>query len=64
MTAQRIIEAIIVLTVILSPLWLIRPFRYETADFKAHRQRKAGNRSARAVRKWYGWVVETKKEND
>jgi hypothetical protein len=61
MDTQRIIEAILVLTVILSPLWLIRPFRYETADLEAHRQRKAGNRSARAVRKWYGWVVETKK---
>ncbi len=64
MNTQRIIEAIIILTVILSPLWLVRPFRYETADREAHRQRKVGNRSARAVRKWYGWVVETKKEND
>lgn len=64
MNTQRIIEAIIILIVILSPMWLIRPFRYETADYKARRQRKAGKRSARAVRKWYGWVVETKKEND
>ena len=62
MNTQTIIEAIVVLAVILSPLWLIRPFKYEAADLEAHRQRRAGKSSARAVRKWYGWVVETKKK--
>jgi hypothetical protein len=54
---QRIVEYIIILCFVLSPLWLIRPFRFETADREAHRQRRAGIFSARAVRKWYGWIV-------
>ncbi len=62
MTTQRIVEFIIVLCFVLSPLWLVRPFRFETADLEAHRQRRAGISSARAVRKWYGWVVITDKK--
>lgn len=58
---QRIVEFIIILCFILSPLWLVRPFRFETADLEAHRQRRSGISSARAVRKWYGWVVVTDK---
>lgn len=54
---QRIIELIVIMGFVLSPLWLIRPFRWETADREAHRLRRTGIFSARAVRKWYGWVV-------
>lgn len=59
---QRIIETIIIIIFVLSPLWFIRPFRWETADREAHRLRRSGVSSARAVRKWYGWVVVTDKK--
>jgi hypothetical protein len=61
-STQRIIEFIIVLCFVLSPLWLIRPFRWITADREAHRLRRTGIFSARAVRKWYGWIVVTDKK--
>ena len=55
--AETIIETVCVVTLLLIPLWVARPFTWESAQREARREWVAGNESATVTRRWYGWVV-------
>lgn len=51
------IEAVCVVVFLLIPLWMARPFTWESAQREARREWEAGNESTTVTRRWYGWVV-------
>ena len=57
LNAEIVIEAICVSAFLLIPLWMARPFTWESAQKEARREWEAGNKSAKVTRKWYGWIV-------
>tara|TARA_R110000868_G_scaffold279813_1_gene539880 strand:+ start:947 stop:1126 length:180 start_codon:yes stop_codon:yes gene_type:complete len=57
MIVETVIEGICVAAFLLYPLYLIRPFTWESAMTAAQREWKAGNIAATVTRKWYGWIV-------
>jgi hypothetical protein len=57
MNAETIIEAVCVSVFLLIPIYMARPFTWESAQLEARREREAGNESATVTRRWCGWVV-------
>jgi len=54
---ETIIETVCVVTLLLIPLLMARPFTWESAQREARREWESGNESATVIRRWYGWVV-------
>ena len=57
MKVETVIETICIAAFLLHPLYLIRPFTWESAMQEAQREWKAGNIRATVTRKWYGWII-------
>jgi hypothetical protein len=57
MNAKTIIEAVCVSVFLLIPIYMARPFTWESAQREARREWQAGNESAAVTRRWYGWIV-------
>jgi hypothetical protein len=57
MNDENVMEAVCVAAFLLIPLWMARPFTWESAQREARREWEAGNESTTVTRRWYGWVV-------
>ena len=64
MNAEIIIEAVCVSVFLLIPIYMARPFSWESAQREAHREWEAGNESATVTRRWYGWIVTHRRNNN
>jgi hypothetical protein len=55
--AETLIEAVCVGVFLSIPIYMARPFTWESAQRESRREWEAGNESATVTRRWYGWVV-------